>query len=374
MNELKISRKEFIKKLALVNQMNPDGNFLLSGDKENSILEMVTYTKAEIFKTKLSNEEFFEFSDDFSILIPVKKLLSFFKLFESDEIKISIEKQKILMIEGKSKHSISLVSSDTFPQVHEELEFSELIFINKHQLKMCLDFTNLSISKLDSAQFTLRAFNLQISSDEAQFSSCDGTQASLCKIKSSFELTNDEKINVTFGLESLKKIGQFISDSSAQIEISFSKTYIKFSYDENELFINQSTVNFPDVTKLFFDEPNKSEFIIDAEKLTRAIQLVKLAETAVKSRLNFRLKDDEMRVELKTSDGEGSESIPIAFSGKPERLFSLNDKNLIEYLSKYQDKEILFRILDNQRLPVGIFFNQDNLEFSLSMFLSIVES
>ncbi len=335
---------------------------------------MVTYTKAEVFRTQLSNEEFFEFSDDFSILIPIKKLLTFFKLFQSDEIKISIDSRKILMVEGKSKHSITLVNSETFPRVHEEIEFSELIFINKHQLKMCLDFTSLSMSKMDSAQFTLRAFNLQVFENEMRFSSCDGTQASLSKINTSFDLTNAEKINVTFGIESLKKIIQFISDAMNQIEISFSKTYIKFSYDENELFINQSLANFPDVTRLFFDEEAKAEFKLDSEKLIRAISLVKLAETAIKSRLIFRLKDDEMKVELKTTEGEGSESIPIAFSDKPERLFSLNDKNLIEYLSKFQDKDVTLRILDNKGLPIGLFFNQDNMEFSLSMFLSIVEN
>ena len=40
MAELKINRKELLNKLALINQMNPDGNFLLSGSDD--VLEFTT--------------------------------------------------------------------------------------------------------------------------------------------------------------------------------------------------------------------------------------------------------------------------------------------------------------------------------------------
>ena len=373
MKNLKINRKEFINKLNLVNQINPDGVFLLSTDTETQTIELVTYNN-DILITKMSDEKYFDFKESFNVLISVKKLLSFFKLFDTEEIELSVDNKKVYIINNKSKHSITISDASSFPDIHNQVEFSELIFINKERLKMCLDFTDLSISKMDSAQFTLRAFKVEISKDSMAFSSCDGTQASLSKINSPFDLTNESNINLVFNLESLKKIIHFISDSTSQIEISISNNYIKFSYQNNELLINQAAVQFPDVTKVFFDDENKSEFILDIERLIKVIKLVKISETKIGNKLKFRLFENELSVELKTADGEGLESLPIEFTGKPERLFSLNDKNLIEYLLKYQEKEITFRVLDSHKLPIGLYFNQDDMEFSLSMFLSQVDN
>ncbi|MBS3914824.1 MAG: hypothetical protein KG003_10005 [Bacteroidetes bacterium] len=311
------------------------------------------------------NEEFFSYDEEFEFMLPVKKFIQLISLMNQEEIKISISPTKILIESGKSKHSMNL-SLEKFPEIHNEISFNEIISINSEKLKQQLEMTSLSMSKIESAQFQLRAFEMRITPDYLQFSSCDGRQASRARLHDGFELSNDEEIKITFSFESLDKIKSFLMDKNSEIEISLSPSYIKFNSGKSELFINQGFSNFPDVDKLFFDTP-AMKVEIDNGEFSRLLRLVKISEDALNQQIVFRMKDNRFFIELRSSFGEGQEFFTIDYP-KEERKFSLNDKSLIEYLMKFPERKSSLKIFDDIRFPVNLLMEMDNQDFELSLF------
>ena len=377
--KITINRKKLLDTVNLIklaNSKDANAEVLLNGyfdeNEQESLIELVGYSPSCIIKSVFRNETFNFTEETFKIALNLKKLTSLLSLLLDDELTFNIETNKLQISNQKSKHSLYGTDSSLFPDLHNSLTFNEVLEFNTEQLKNMLKFTELSMDKIDSAQYMLKSWNLKVFPDSAQFSSFDGSQASLGKLNTSFDLVNNESLNIVFPFYSLEQVKNFIVKAKTNIEFSYSVNYCKFKSNDNELFINQMGVAFPDVTKLIFDVPFTPVEILNSE-FARLIKLVKIAEESVNKKVLFKLVENKFFIELRSTVGDGSEYFEINYpADRKERRFSVNDKNLLEYLSTYPDKTSTFKIFESDKYPVNAGFKIDNQEYTFIMFLSFI--
>ncbi|MBO6108611.1 MAG: DNA polymerase III subunit beta [Eubacterium sp.] len=249
--------------------------------------------------------------------------------FESDD------NSTIMIFGGNRRHEEQGLPDDDFPRL-PEIEFSQSVSISQFELKEMIRQTIFSISSKENNKI-LTGELFEVSGDELRIASLDLIRVSIRKTKLGSEY---EKVKVVIPGKTLNEISKVMSnDADDMVDIYFSKNHVKFEFGDTVMISRLIEGNFFNIDQMLKNNyetkvtVNKNVFFNCIDSSTLYIR-----ETD-KNPVIFTMTDDNMKVEIKSSNSSMNEDVPITKEGKDLKI-GLNPKYIMDVLKVIDDEDV----------------------------------
>lgn len=315
----------------------------------NVLIEAVNNKlKISACETKLSfiAEIGADISEEGSISIHCNKLYSITRKLPGDEIFISVDQNKQIIIKPKNNESINYtlkgIDAEKFPPI-KTIEDIDFFSLKQDVLMEMTKKTIFSISQSESRRFVSGIY-FEKSDDSIKMVATDGKRLSFIKknVKISSKLDKGIIIPPKILTETLK-----LCTENGDVQIALTEKNIYMKIDNFYFISNLLEGNFPPYEKVIPTDQNKSM------KLKRDLlfeSLDRIAQISDKESHKITLSIVKNKMTIFTEDitiGSGEETIPVEYSDEEFKIF-LNYTFITDVLNVLKSDNVIFEFKDQQ--------------------------
>ncbi|MBO4395562.1 MAG: DNA polymerase III subunit beta [Eubacterium sp.] len=277
-----------------------------------------------------------EVEDEGIILMNAKVLYDFIGHLPEEKVEFeSDENNTVLIFSGNARFEHQGLADEEYPRL-PKVDFESTINISQFTLKEMIRQTIFSISTKENNK-VLTGELFEIRDNELRIASLDLIRVSIRTLKLE---ENYDKVKVIIPGKTLMEISKVLSSNiEDMVEISFSKNHVKFVFGDTIMISRLIEGNFFNIDQML---KNNYETKIVTNRnafygcIDRAALLIKETD---KNPVVMTIQDDEMKLEIKSSNSSMNEDIPVQKEGKDLRI-GLNPKYIIDVLRVIDDEDI----------------------------------
>jgi len=270
-------------------------------------------------------------------LLDTRKAVEFLTYLAPGDIVIHIEKDKITILQKKSKGSFAFLSGADFPTPPSASKESQKIEVKTFE--KIISLVLFSASK-DPSRPVLSGVNFVEKEGELDVVSTDGFRLSLFHIKNELHLKSS-LVPAEFLLELSRNIKE-----KKEISISYldEEKMVFFKAENDEYTTRLIEGDFPPYERVIPTE-KKTTVTLDRDDLMRNVKLISVFARDFSNIIICRFSKDGLTLSPKTEGGvENSTTQDCEFEGE-EMKVAFNFKFLIDFLNSTDNEKISFELL-----------------------------
>lgn len=363
MLHIKLNRKEFLKKLQIVENA-------IVEDKTNSINSgILLETSDNKLTLKAMGEGLFIKAQmncsvlrEGAIILKHKTMEEFLKQLEEEEIEVEEKSGKIHIISknSSSNYLIYQFEKRAEPQlgIGLEYEFSrENLLNNIEKVKFA--------SSINNDHAALSCIRVEIKTDEIRFVASDPHRLIFLKDTINF-FDNQESISISIPLRSVNgliKIMKILEDEKVIFKSEGSR--VSFKFNEVEIITKLVELPYPDYRSLLTNIKSNKKILMNIKDFTSILRRISVFVKDRKDKKDvavFNFSNNKLEVvgEGEASQSETKENLNIIYSGENCKI-ALNVKYLLDYVQTISEHNILEIKMFDEKTPVllGIEDNEN---------------
>lgn len=301
-----------------------------------------------------------EVKGEAKVVLEPRRIIEFISLLNTGAVTIEIKDQSIIITQGKTKGTFSIMEMQDFPMppAIDDGEMKVKTDIFQHYVP----FVQFATSR-DETRPTLTAVNFMIQDNGLLLVATDGFRLSLAKIK--------EKMP----FESMLLPGDFLSEvirlvkkeKSIGFSASNKEKIVRFTIGDIELYSRLVEGDFPAFEKVI-PASYETRVVFDREEMIRNVKLVSVFARDFSNIVIFDIQTGGIQVRPKTDQEDQMGSFQEAqIKGEPVKI-AFNYKFVLDFLQHISSKEVILELL---RSDAPAVFKEDKVEDAFHIIMPV---
>ncbi len=275
--------------------------------------------------------------------VPARKFLDIIKaLPEDSNVELNVEDEKIRILSGKSKFTLSTMPANDFPSL-ENLEEIVSLRIPEKTLKQLLENTQFAMAHQD-VRYYLNGLLIELDGNQIRAVATDGHRLALSE--TDFTTGLNELLQVIVPRKGILEIGRLLTDGEAEVEVIISKNHLRLVTEKQSLTTKLIDGKFPDYDRVVPQDSNKKVYA-EREKLRSG-----MARTSILSNEKFRgvrmvLEEGKIIASANNPEQEtAEEEIEVMYSGEGMEI-GFNVSYLLDVLNIIKSDQVVLELKDS---------------------------
>ncbi|MFC2061083.1 DNA polymerase III subunit beta [Elusimicrobiota bacterium] len=275
-----------------------------------------------------------------SATIPARNLADIVRVIDSEEFTFNKIKEgtfELSSFDGNTKFNIIGGDSEDYPGF-PEIKEDKSIVMDIAKFKEGIEKTIFSVSK-DESRYILCGIYFEVNGKELKMISTDGRRLSYFNspIKE-----GSSKFTAIIPTKAINVLDKTLTDEYKDVKISLSSSenQIYFSFGNTVLFSRLIEGDYPNYSQVIPKDTSKN-VKIQTNEILNATRKMLAATTERTTPVKFIFKDNKAVISLHASDGSGTSTIPIEYSGE-EIEMAFNPEFIINTLKVIKSDKIKF--------------------------------
>ena len=275
--------------------------------------------------------------------VPARKFLDIIKaLPEDSNVELNIEEEKIRILSGKSKFTLSTMPANDFPAI-ENLEEIVSLRIPEKTLKQLLENTQFAMAHQD-VRYYLNGLLIELDGNQIRSVATDGHRLALSE--TDFTTGLNELLQVIVPRKGVLEIGRLLTEEEAEVEVIISKNHLRLVTEKQSLTTKLIDGKFPDYERVVPQDSNKKVYA-EREKLRNG-----MARTSILSNEKFRgvrmvLEEGKVIASANNPEQEtAEEEIEVMYSGEGMEI-GFNVSYLLDVLNIIKSDQVVLELKDS---------------------------
>ncbi|PKM10431.1 MAG: DNA polymerase III subunit beta [Gammaproteobacteria bacterium HGW-Gammaproteobacteria-3] len=278
------------------------------------------------------------------ITVPARKLLDICKLLPNDaEIKFEQQNDKVRIISGRGRFSLSTLPAEDYPEFSEsavEHQFS----IHAGNLKKALEKTVFCMANQDF-RYYLNGLMLNISNSRIKLVASDGHRLSV--FEDALETAVGYEARIIIPRKGVVELGRMLDDSDLDVAVDFSSNNIRITLPNLVFSAKLVDARYPDFNRVFqqdFNEP----VLISRQLLKDALARVAILSNEKFKGVSFDISESSLKISTHNPEHEeAEEELSIEYQGEPLTI-AFNVQYLIDAVTNLDSEDVILTIASNQ--------------------------
>ncbi len=312
-------------------------NILIDAESENIRLTATDMEVESCFVMQHQSEE------TGKTTVPARKFLDIVKaLPDNKSIELVIENEKIKILCGKSKFTLSTMSADDFPAI-ESLDEIVRIKLAEKVLKKILENTQFAMAHQD-VRYYLNGLLIELDGEKIRAVATDGHRLALTESDLSTGLT--DLLQIIVPRKGVLEMSRLLTDEETEVELVISKNHLRLITEKQSLTTKLIDGKFPDYERVIPQDSNKKVYA-EREKLRNG-----MARTSILSNEKFRgirmvLEEGKVIASANNPEQEtAEEEIEVMYSGETMEI-GFNVSYLLDALNIIKSDQVLLELKDS---------------------------
>lgn len=302
---------------------------------------ILTGTDLEIQIVAKLNLQEFEIGE---ITVPARKFLDICRLLPAEaEIKIEQKEDKVKVVSGRSRFSLSSLTAEDYPEFSEADKLAHRFIINAGYLKKALNKTLFCMANQD-VRYYLNGLMLNISNSKLKLVASDGHRLSIYKDELGIETGFEERIIIP--RKGVLELSRLLDDSDAELEVQFSSNNIKITIKELVFSAKLVDAKYPDFNKVFEQDFFKAIYI-PKQRLKDALNRVVILANEKFKGVNFDISENLLKISTHNPEhDEAEEELMIDYQGESLTI-AFNAQYLLDAIANLDSEQAQLTIAKN---------------------------
>ncbi len=275
--------------------------------------------------------------------VPARKFLDIVKaLPDNSDIELNFENEKVRILCGKSKFTLSTMPADDFPSI-ENLD--EIVSLNlpEKTIKKLLENTQFAMAHQD-VRYYLNGLLIELDGQNIRAVATDGHRLALSETV--FSTGVSDLLQIIVPRKGVLEISRLLGDSETEVELVISKNHLRLVTENQSLTTKLIDGKFPDYDRVIPQDSNKKVYA-DREKLRSG-----MARTSILSNEKFRgirmvLEEGKVIASANNPEQEtAEEEIEVMYSGESMEI-GFNVSYLLDALNIIKSDQVLLELKDS---------------------------
>lgn len=277
------------------------------------------------------------------ITVPARKFLDICRLLPADaEIKIEQQDDKVKVVSGRSRFSVSSLDADDYPEF-SEAKLEHQFVINAGDLKKGLDKTMFCMANQD-VRYYLNGLMLNISNSKLKLVASDGHRLSIYKGEMGIATGFEERIIIP--RKGVQELSRLLDDPEAELDIEFSTNNIRITIANLVFSAKLVDAKYPDFSKVF-DQSFFNPINIPKQRLKESLNRVSILANEKFKGVNFDINEDLLKISTHNPDhDEAEEEVAIEYEGEPLTI-AFNAQYLLDAIANLGGEQAQITIAQN---------------------------
>ncbi len=278
-----------------------------------------------------------------SVTVPAKKFLDICRLLPNHaDIRFESHEDKIKLISGNSRFSLSTLPAAHFPEFNET-EYDYQFLINAGKFKKALDKTMFCMASQD-IRFYLNGLLLHISNSKLKLVASDGHRLSI--YEDDLGQATGYESRIILPRKAVQELSRLLDDEDAELNVQFSNNHIKIYYKDVVFSSKLIDAKFPDFSKVF-NQSFLSPLLIQKQLLKDALTRVAILSNEKYKGITLDINGDSLKLSTHNPEhDEAEEALIMQYAGEPLSI-AFNSQYLLEAVSNLDSELLVLSIAGN---------------------------
>lgn len=293
------------------------------------------------------------------ITVPARKFLDLCRLLPSESA-ISIEtfEDKVKLVSGRSRFSLSTLPADNYPEFAES-ELDNSFLINAGKLKKALEKTIFCMANQD-VRYYLNGLMLEIFNSKLKLVASDGHRLSIYKDEMEVETGYEERIIIP--RKGVIELARLLDDPEAELNVQFSSNNLRVYIKDLIFSAKLVDAKYPDFSKVF-DQAFFNPIIIPKQQFKETLTRVSVLANEKFKGVTFDISDNLLKITTHNPEhDEGEEELAIDYQGEP-LIIAFNAAYLLDAIANLDGDKASLTIAANASSCFIEEPNQDAYKF-----------
>lgn len=307
--------------------------------EENQLTMTGSDTEIQIV-SKLNLELASEFGE---ITVPARKFLDICRLLPtSAEIKFELHDDKVKLVSGRSRFSLSTLPAEHYPEFNES-EFDHQFLLNAGKFKKGLDKTLFCMANQD-VRYYLNGLLLHISNSRLKLVASDGHRLSI--FEDDIGQPTGHEARIILPRKAVQELSRLLDDADAELNIQFSNNHIRIYYKDVVFSSKLIDAKFPDFSKVF-NQSFMAPLLIQKQLLRDALTRVAILSNEKYKGVTFDIGAESLKLSTHNPEhDEAEEELIIDHQGQALSI-SFNSQYMLDAVSNLDSELAVITIASN---------------------------
>lgn len=277
------------------------------------------------------------------ITVPARKFLDICRLLPTGaEIKFELHEDKVKLVSGRSRFSLSTLPAENYPEFNEtQLDYQFLL--NAGKFKKGLDKTLFCMANQD-VRYYLNGLLLQISNSRLKMVASDGHRLSI--FEDDMGQATGYEARIILPRKAVQELSRMLDDADAELNVQFSNNHIKVYYKDIVFSSKLIDAKFPDFSKVF-NQGFMSPLLIQKQVLRDALTRVAILSNEKYKGVTFEINGDQLKLTTHNPEhDEAEEELIIDYQGQPLNI-AFNSQYMLDAVSNLDSELAVLTIASN---------------------------
>ncbi len=277
------------------------------------------------------------------ITVPARKFLDVVRLLPNEaEIKFELKEEKVKVLSGRSRFSLSTLAAENYPEF-SEAEFEYQFLINAGKMKKALDKTVFCMANQD-VRYYLNGMLLHISNSKLKLVASDGHRLSI--YEDSIGTATGYEARIILPRKGVVELNRLLDDEDPELNIQFSSSNIRI-FVKNLIFSAKLVdAKYPDFSKVY-EQSFFNPIHIQRQLLKDALTRVAILANEKFKGITFDISDDLLKLSSHNPEhDEADEELIIEYQGESLSI-SFNSQYLLDAVSNLDSELAVLTIASN---------------------------
>ncbi|MCK9605407.1 MAG: DNA polymerase III subunit beta [Methylomonas sp.] len=282
-------------------------------------------------------------SDAGEITVPARKFLDICRLLPtSAEIKFELHEDKVKLVSGRSRFSLSTLPAEHYPEFNES-EFEYQFLLNAGKFKKGLDKTLFCMANQD-VRYYLNGLLLHISNSRLKLVASDGHRLSI--FEDDIGQPTGHEARIILPRKAVQELSRLLDDADAELNIQFSNNHIRIYYKDVVFSSKLIDAKFPDFSKVF-NQSFMTPLLIQKQLLRDALTRVAILSNEKYKGVTFDMSNDLLKLSTHNPEhDEAEEELIIDYQGQALSI-SFNSQYMLDAVSNLDSELAVITIASN---------------------------
>ncbi|MCQ8105474.1 DNA polymerase III subunit beta [Methylomonas sp. SURF-2] len=282
-------------------------------------------------------------SDAGDITVPARKFLDICRLLPPNaEIKFELHEDKVKLVSGRSRFSLSTLPAEHYPEFNES-EFDHQFLLNAGKFKKGLDKTLFCMANQD-VRYYLNGLLLHISNSRLKLVASDGHRLSI--FEDDIGQATGHEARIILPRKAVQELSRLLDDADAELNIQFSNNHIKIYYKDVAFSSKLIDAKFPDFSKVF-NQAFMTPLLIQKQLLREALTRVAILSNEKYKGVTFDIGADLLKLSTHNPEhDEAEEELLIDYQGQVLSI-SFNSQYMLDAVSNLDSELAVITIASN---------------------------
>lgn len=276
------------------------------------------------------------------ITVPGRKFLDIVKaLPEGVEVKIALDKDRLVIRSGKSRFTLSTLPAAEFPTV-DDISAQVKFTVPQKALKELLDRTHFSMAQQD-VRYYLNGLLIETRDNQLRAVATDGHRLALCDVAADGQQPGQQVIVPRKGVLELQRL---LADSDEPAEVEIGSNHIRVAAGGQRFTSKLIDGRFPDYSRVIPKAGDK-DVMADRLLLREALNRTAILSNEKYRGVRLQLANSSLKIQAHNPEQEeAEEEIEVGYKGG-ELEIGFNVTYLMDALSAVQSEEVQISLADS---------------------------